>query len=38
MRLLILGTGAMAATHAEAFAAIEGVEVAGCVDVDRARA
>ena len=34
MRLLILGTGGMAAAHAEAFAEIESVELAGCVDVN----
>lgn len=40
MRLLILGTGMMAETHAKAFAAIEGVAVAACVDLsdERARA
>lgn len=38
MRLLILGTGTMANTHAEAFAAIDGVTLAACVDIDRARA
>lgn len=38
MRLLILGTGGMANTHAENFAAIEGVEIVGAVDVDPSRA
>ncbi len=38
MRLLILGTGGMAATHAENFADIDGVELVGAVDVDPARA
>ena len=38
MRLLILGTGRMAEAHATAFAAIEGVTLAACVDVDVARA
>ncbi|MDX3927118.1 MAG: Gfo/Idh/MocA family oxidoreductase [Shinella sp.] len=38
MRLLILGTGGMANTHANNFAAIEGVELVGAVDVDPARA
>lgn len=38
MRLLVLGTGGMAAQHAIHFAAIEGVTVAGCVDVDPGRA
>ena len=33
MRLLILGTGRMAASHAEAFAEIPDVELAGCVDI-----
>ena len=37
MRLLILGTGGMANTHATNFAAIEGVTLAGGVDVDPAR-
>ena len=37
MRLLILGTGGMAAQHAKHFAAIEGVTVVGGVDVDPAR-
>ncbi len=32
MRLLILGTGAMAVQHAEAFGAIDGVELAAAVD------
>ncbi|QRM56461.1 Gfo/Idh/MocA family oxidoreductase [Sinorhizobium sp. BG8] len=34
MRLLILGTGGMANNHAEHFAAIDGVELVGAVDVD----
>ena len=34
MRLLILGTGGMAAQHARHFAAIEGVDVVAGVDVD----
>ena len=38
MRLLVLGTGAMAATHARAFQAIPGVTLAAGVDVDKARA
>ena len=37
MRLLILGTGWMAQQHARHFAKIEGVELVGAVDVDRAR-
>ncbi|MBL0374546.1 Gfo/Idh/MocA family oxidoreductase [Rhizobium sp. KVB221] len=37
MRLLILGTGGMANTHAENFAKIDGVEMVGAVDVDPAR-
>lgn len=37
MRLLILGTGGMAAQHAKQFAAIEGVEVVAGVDVDPMR-
>lgn len=37
MRILILGTGGMANTHAKNFAAIEGVTLAGGVDVDPAR-
>ncbi len=37
MRLLILGTGGMAAHHAKHFAAIDGVTLAGGVDVDPAR-
>ncbi|WP_374622020.1 Gfo/Idh/MocA family protein [Devosia sp.] len=36
MRLLILGTGRMANSHAKAFAAIEGVEMVGAVDTDPA--
>ena len=38
MRLLVLGTGGMANTHAEHFAAIDGVELVGAVDVDPSRA
>jgi predicted dehydrogenase len=38
MRLLILGTGGMANSHAKAFAEIEGVEMVGAVDVDPTRA
>ena len=38
MRLLILGTGGMANTHARHFAAIDGVELVGAVDVDPLRA
>ncbi|HXV31668.1 MAG TPA: Gfo/Idh/MocA family oxidoreductase [Sinorhizobium sp.] len=38
MRLLILGTGGMAKSHADAFAAIDGVEMVAAVDVDQARA
>ena len=34
MRLVILGTGNMAASHAAHFAAIEGVEIVGAIDVD----
>ena len=37
MRLLILGTGGMAAQHAKHFAAIDGVTLAGGVDVDPKR-
>ncbi len=37
MRLLILGTGGMAAQHAKHFAAIPGVTLAGGVDVDPMR-
>ena len=37
MRLLILGTGGMANSHATNFAAIDGVTLAGGVDVDPAR-
>ena len=36
MRLLILGTGGMAAQHAKHFAAIDGVTLVGGVDVDPA--
>ena len=38
MRLLILGTGGMANSHAQHFAAIDGVELVGAVDVDPMRA
>lgn len=38
MRLLVLGTGGMANNHAQHFAAIEGVELVGAVDVDPSRA
>jgi predicted dehydrogenase len=38
MRLLILGTGAMAATHARAFGAIPGCEIVAGADIDLARA
>ncbi len=38
MRLLILGTGGMANSHAKAFGEIEGVEMVGAVDVDPSRA
>lgn len=34
VRLLILGTGAMAGSHAEAFAAIDGVQMVAAVDTD----
>jgi predicted dehydrogenase len=37
MRLLILGTGSMASSHATNFEAIEGVEIVGAVDVDPVR-
>ena len=37
MRLLILGTGGMAAQHAKQFSAIPGVDVVGGVDVDPGR-
>ena len=37
MRLLILGTGAMASNQATHFAAIEGVKLVGAVDVDPTR-
>ena len=37
MRLLILGTGWMAQEHARQFGKIDGVEMIGAVDVDRAR-
>ncbi|MDK1377584.1 MULTISPECIES: Gfo/Idh/MocA family oxidoreductase [unclassified Sinorhizobium] len=38
MRLLILGTGGMANSHALAFAKIDGVELVAAVDVDPSRA
>ncbi|NNL18604.1 MAG: Gfo/Idh/MocA family oxidoreductase [Boseongicola sp.] len=38
MRHLILGTGRMASTHAEAFSEIEGVSIVACVDLDNSRA
>ena len=38
MRLLVLGTGGMANTHAQHFAAIAGVNLVGAVDVDPLRA
>ena len=38
MRLLVLGTGGMANTHARHFAAIDGVTLVGAVDVDPSRA
>ncbi|WP_411035637.1 Gfo/Idh/MocA family protein [Shinella sp. BYT-45] len=38
MRLLVLGTGGMANAHARHFAAIDGVELVGAVDVDPSRA
>jgi len=38
MRLLVVGTGGMANSHAQHFAAIEGVELVGAVDVDPSRA
>jgi predicted dehydrogenase len=38
MRLLILGTGGMANSHAQHFSAIEGVKLVGAVDVDPLRA
>ncbi|PSS59388.1 oxidoreductase, partial [Ensifer sp. NM-2] len=38
MRLLVVGTGGMANSHAQAFAQIEGVEMVGAVDVDPKRA
>ncbi len=37
MRLVILGTGGMANSHAKNFQAIDGVEVVAAVDVDAAR-
>ena len=37
MRLLIVGTGGMANHHAENFAKIDGVVLAGAVDVDQSR-
>ena len=36
-RLLILGTGGIAARHAEHFAALPGCEIVACVDIDAAR-
>src|SRR5690606_18813588 len=36
--LVILGTGNMAASHAAHFAAIEGVEIVGAIDIDSERA
>ncbi len=38
IRLLVLGTGGMANSHAAAFSAIDGVEMVACVDVDATRA
>lgn len=38
MRLLVLGTGGMANSHAQHFAAIDGVDLVGAVDVDPLRA
>ncbi|QMU56970.1 MAG: gfo/Idh/MocA family oxidoreductase [Boseongicola sp.] len=38
MNIIILGTGLMAAQHAKAFLAIDGVEVVGCIDIDETRA
>ncbi len=38
MRLLVLGTGGMANSHANAFAKIDGVQIVGAVDVDPSRA
>jgi predicted dehydrogenase len=37
MRLLVLGTGGMANSHAHAFAAIRGVKLVAAVDVDQTR-
>ncbi|WP_372353272.1 Gfo/Idh/MocA family protein, partial [Pararhizobium sp. YC-54] len=37
MRLLVLGTGGMANTHAMNFATIDGVELVAAVDVDQVR-
>ena len=37
MKLLVLGTGSMAAAHARAFAAIDGVEMVAAIDTDAAR-
>jgi predicted dehydrogenase len=37
MRLAILGTGSWARSHAINFSAIEGVEIVGCADTDRAQ-
>jgi predicted dehydrogenase len=38
IRLAIVGTGGMARTHAREFAAIKGVQLAACCDVDGGRA
>lgn len=38
MRLVILGTGNMASSHAAHFGAIEGVDIVGAVDLDAERA
>ena len=38
MRLVILGTGNMASSHAAHFGAIDGVEIVGAVDLDAERA
>lgn len=38
MKLLILGTGSMADAHANAFKAINGVELAACADLDETAA
>jgi len=34
MKLLVLGTGSMAAAHVSAFKEIEGVEIVACADLD----